>query len=117
MTAGVAMKDGEVFRKTLIDLIAEKWGTFEAESWAADYRLNWNDELSELMGNAVSDVSRVAQALKNKDDVELCVAAGRARTGFLDLSNFFRGIFDDFDALVRETEWQEIPDDYVYDKT
>jgi len=110
------MKDMSMVRKALIDIITEKQGAFDGDDWCADFALDWNDEVSELIDNAVSDVSRAATALKNKDDLELCVAIGRARTRFLDLSGFFRDICNDFETLVREVSWPEIPDNYVYDK-
>lgn len=111
------MKDMSMVRKTLLDIIVKKQGAFDGDDWCADFALEWNDEVSELIDNAVSDVSRAATALKNKDDLELCVAIGRARTRFLDLSGFFRDICDDFETLVREVSWPEIPDNYVYEKS
>lgn len=111
------MNDNNAVKRFLIEFIAEKRGGFDGDEWEADYKLDWNEEFSELMIKAAADVSRAAAALRSKDEVELGASVISARISFMDLSGFFRNIFDDFDVIARETPWPEIPDDFVYDKS
>lgn len=110
------MNDFESVKNLIIQLVKEKTGSFDGNSLEADYKLDWEAELSERLGNAFYNMSRAASAKENEDDVMLKVALMNSRVDFMDLANFFRDIYDDLDALVKKPFWPEIPKGFDYEK-
>lgn len=110
------MNDFESVKQLIIELMKEKTGSFDGNSLEADYKLDWEAELSERLGNAFYNMSRAASAKENADDVMLKVALMNSRVDFMDLANFFRDIYDDLDALVKKPFWPEIPKGFDYEK-
>ncbi|MFJ2467209.1 hypothetical protein [Pseudomonas sp. NPDC087615] len=43
------MNDFESVKNLIIQLVKEKTGGFDDDSWEADYKLNWEAELSERL--------------------------------------------------------------------
>ncbi|MEW7859083.1 hypothetical protein AB2M95_24490 [Pseudomonas chlororaphis] len=110
------MNDLEVVKGFLIQLIQDKKGDFESGEWEADYDLNWGSEFSERIDRGFYNVAKAIAARKSKDDVMLKVALLNARVDFMDLANFFRDIYDDIDALLKDTSWPEVPEGFDYEQ-
>lgn len=109
------MKNLDGVKRLIVQLVESKIGVFDGYEWEADYNLNWDSEFSERLDAAFYDVGKAAVALRDKDDVTLIAAVLGSRTDFLDLSNFFRDIYEDLDALATDISWPDIPEDFVYE--
>lgn len=108
------MNDFESVKNLIVQLVKEKSGGFDGDSWEADYKLEWESELSERLEKAFFNMSRAASARESGDEVMLKAALIHSRMDFMDLANFFRDIYDDLDALVVKTFWPEIPPGFEY---
>ncbi|WP_130903351.1 hypothetical protein [Pseudomonas sp. Sample_23] len=110
------MNDLESVKHFIVELMEEKTGRFDENSLEADYKLDWESELSERLGNAFYNMSRAASAKADSNEVMLKAALLNSRTDFMDLANFFRDIYDDLDALVKHPAWPKIPKGFDYGK-
>lgn len=111
------MNDFESVKNLIIQLVKEKTGGFDGNSWEADYKLNWEAELSERLEKALFNMSKMASARESGDDVMLTAALVHTRMNFMDLANFFRDIYDDLDALLVKPVWPDIPEGFDYGKS
>ncbi|MCR8722091.1 hypothetical protein NVV30_25785 [Pseudomonas syringae] len=103
--------------KTLIPrLCAKKHIVFNDDEWSADYKIDWESELSKLMSDVVNDIEKLIKGVESDDDVLSVAAITMARIRFLKLSDFFLDIHEDFERLLStdEIEWPKIGDDYNY---
>ena len=113
----VEMNDFQSVKNLIIQLVKEKTGGFDDDSWEADYKLNWEAELSERLEKALFNMSKMASARESGDDVMLTAALVHSRMNFMDLANFFRDIYDDLDALLVKPVWPDIPEGFDYGKS
>lgn len=95
------MTDLDSLKKVIAKVAEAKKGGFKGADWEADYSLNWDDEFLERYGKGKESIARALAALEGDDDAELQAALVIGRANFLDLSNFFRDIYDDLDVLAR----------------
>ncbi|WP_447768676.1 hypothetical protein [Pseudomonas kilonensis] len=109
------MSDLEELKGVIVKLMEAREGGFEGADWVADYSLNWDAEFLERFEEGRKCIAKALESLEREDDVGLIVAIILGRTRFLDLSNFFRDIYDDLDVLVKHPSWPKIPDDYRCD--
>jgi hypothetical protein len=112
---GIMMSDLEELKGVIVKLLETKEGRFEGADWEADYNLNWDAEFLGRLEEGRKCIAKALESLEGKDDVGLAVAIIIGRTRFLDLSNFFRDIYDDLDVLAKHPSWPKIPDDYKCD--
>lgn len=110
------MNDFESVKKLIIQLVKDKAGDFDGDSWEGDYKLNWEAELAERLASTFYNMSRAASAKADSNEVMLKAALLNSRTDFMDLANFFRDIYDDLDALVKHPAWPKIPKGFDYGK-
>ncbi|WP_212809218.1 hypothetical protein [Pseudomonas sp. Seg1] len=113
----VEMNDFQSVKNLIIQLVKEKTGGFDDDSWEADYKLNWEAEMSERLEKALFNMSKMASARESGDDVMLTAALVHSRMNFMDLANFFRDIYDDLDALLVKPVWPDIPEGFDYGKS
>ncbi|POA46116.1 hypothetical protein C1893_22095 [Pseudomonas sp. MPR-ANC1] len=111
------MNDFQSVKNLIIQLVKEKTGGFDDDSWEADYKLNWEAELSERLEKALFNMSKMASARESGDDVMLTAALVHSRMNCMDLANFFRDIYDDLDALLVKPVWPDIPEGFDYGKS
>lgn len=95
------MSDLDSLREVVAKVAAAKRGVFDSAEWEADYSLDWDDEFLERYEKGKESIARALAALDAGDSVELQAALVIGRANFLDLSNFFRDIYDDLDVLAR----------------
>ncbi|GFM84603.1 hypothetical protein PSCICO_00020 [Pseudomonas cichorii] len=110
------MKDLNDVRELMVSIFRYKEVDFFDGEWSSNYKLNWGEELEALVRDALGDVGKLSSALNSGDDVMAVAAVAMARVRFLKLSDFFFAIHEDFEKLLhlKEVEWPDIPDDYVY---
>jgi hypothetical protein len=108
------MNDLDVIKGFIVQLVQDKKGSFDGGEWEADYKLSWNSEFAERIEKGRSNIAKAMSARKNKDEVMLKAALLHARVDFMDLASFFRDIYEDLDALVKDKSWPEIPEDFDY---
>ncbi|WP_085633318.1 MULTISPECIES: hypothetical protein [unclassified Pseudomonas] len=108
------MNDFESVKSLIIQTIKERSGSFDGDSLEADYRMNWDEDLSEVLEYVLCNMSNAAFAKQSGDDVMLKVALMNSCIRLKELFFFFRDIQDDLEAFVLESGWPEVPEGYVY---
>ena len=111
------MNDLESVKNLIIQTVKEKTGDFDGDGLEADYKLNWKDELSEMLELVLFNMSKAASARERGDDVVLQAALMHSCIHLMNLSGFFRDIRDDLEALLLGPGWPEIPDGFSYGNT
>jgi hypothetical protein len=111
------MNDLESVKNLIIQTVKEKTGDFDGDGLEADYKLNWKDELSEMLELVLFNMSKAASARERGDDVMLQAALMHSCIHLMNLSGFFRDIRDDLESLLLGPGWPEIPDGFSYGNT
>jgi hypothetical protein len=110
------MKTLEDAKHLILRMTGEKNIPFSEVSWNANYKMDWDGGFAKDLKKALHDLEQLEIGLNTGDQVLSAVAVTMARISFLELSDFFFSIHEDFEKILlsEEAEWPVIPDDYIY---
>ncbi|RMV94837.1 hypothetical protein ALP01_200363 [Pseudomonas caricapapayae] len=103
-------------KKIISALISKNKIDFCHDDWSANYRQDWDEELSKDLRLAFGDVEKLIAGVENNDDVLSLGALTMARIRFLMLSDHFLNIHEDLEKMlvIYRDKNIEIPEDYKY---